>query len=70
MQLRDIRQRRGFTQEDVARLADITVRNYILIEKGEIEPRILTALSICRALSVDPRDIEWAIKKRAYVRKM
>lgn len=66
--LKEIRIKQGFTQEEVARFADITLRNYIYIENKEVEPKVTTALKICRILNIDPRNVDWTTKKRAITR--
>lgn len=65
LSIEQLRREKGLTQEDMARLLNISLRGYVKIEKGLSEPRILTALRIAEILGVDPREIDWANKKEA-----
>jgi DNA-binding XRE family transcriptional regulator len=49
-----LRKQKGFTQEDVARALGITLRQYINIEKGVSEPKIIKGLQLAAILEVDP----------------
>lgn len=52
-----IRSSHGWTQEDVAVAAGISVRNYAEIERGRTNLRIITMIGICEALNVMPDDL-------------
>jgi transcriptional regulator with XRE-family HTH domain len=49
-----LRKLKKLTQEDVARALDITLRQYINIEKGVSEPKIKKGLLLAAILDVDP----------------
>jgi transcriptional regulator with XRE-family HTH domain len=50
--IRQLRQKRGVTQEDLAHEADITTGTLSLIERGHANPTWSTVRKIARALSV------------------
>ena len=52
-----IRKKQGLTQSAVAELASLSERTYADIERGTVNMRIETALSICQALHVTPDEI-------------
>lgn len=52
-----VRKKSGFTQAEVAELADISDRTYADIERGTVNMRIETLLQICRALHITPDEI-------------
>lgn len=68
--LKELRLKKGLTQEEMAHKAKLSLKGYIQIENGYTEPRILTALKISEILDADPREIKWAQKKRAKARKL
>ena len=49
-----LRKQKNLTQEDIARAIDISLRQYINIEKGISEPKIKKGLQIAAILDVDP----------------
>lgn len=51
--IRELRVKKGMTQEDLAAKTDITVRTIQRIESGEVDPRAFTLQSIATALDVD-----------------
>jgi transcriptional regulator with XRE-family HTH domain len=51
--IRELRTKKGMTQEDLAAKTDITVRTIQRIESGEVDPRAFTLQSIANALEVD-----------------
>lgn len=51
------RKRMGMTQADVAEAAEISERTYADIERGSVNMRIETVLSICRVLQITPDEI-------------
>lgn len=52
VRLRQIRQEKGMTQEELARRAGITQSAVSALEKGKIEPTLKTALTIAGILGV------------------
>lgn len=57
--LRDTRQGLRLTQEDVARAAGITTRQYQRIETGEADPLLSTASAIADALETTIDSLLW-----------
>ena len=53
----EIRKKRGLTQAQVAEAANLSDRTYADIERGNVNMRVETMLSICEALNVTPNDI-------------
>jgi transcriptional regulator with XRE-family HTH domain len=51
--IRELRLKKGMTQEDLAAKTDITVRTIQRIESGEVDPRAFTLQSIASALEVE-----------------
>lgn len=51
--IKELRLRKGITQEDLAARTDISVRTIQRIENGEVDPRAYTLQSIATALEVD-----------------
>lgn len=45
------------TQEQLAKVAGISLRQLVRIERNEVEPRFLTILKLGKALSVDPSEL-------------
>lgn len=52
-----IRKRMGMTQAEVADAAEIAERTYADIERGSVNMRIETVLSICKVLQITPDEI-------------
>lgn len=48
------REKNGYTQEDIARMLNISLRHYQLIEKYKVHPNVYTALKLSRILKIDP----------------
>lgn len=60
MKLKDVREKKGLTQEHVSRAVNISLKHYQNIEHGITTPTVNIALHICEILKVDPRKIdEW-----------
>lgn len=58
--IKTLRQSAGLTQQQLADLARLNIRQIQKIESGEIKPTNLTArtwLSLCRVLDLDPWQI-------------
>src|SRR5690349_9589464 len=51
--IKQLRQKKGITQEELAAKTDISVRTIQRIESGEVDPRAFTLQSIAAALEVD-----------------
>src|SRR6187551_2730618 len=51
--IRDLRLKKGITQEELAARTDISVRTIQRIESGDVDPRAYTLQSIAAALEVD-----------------
>ena len=45
------------TQEQLAKVAGISLRQLVRIERNEVEPRFSTILKLSKALSVDPSEL-------------
>lgn len=59
--LRSLRKRRGLTQEEAAKLADISANYWGKLERGQSEAEALTIdtlWDLCMALEAEPREIE------------
>ena len=50
--LYEARKRKGMTQAQVAEAAELSDRNYADIERGNVNMRIETMISICNALNI------------------
>jgi len=60
MKLKDVRKKRGLSQEKISRIVNISLKHYQNIEHGITMPTVNIALHICEVLDVDPREIdEW-----------
>lgn len=55
--IRRLRSKRGMTQEDVARGADLTVNGYAKIERGDVSPTWPTVRAVARALDVSLKQL-------------
>lgn len=55
--LRAVRKKRGLTQVEVAKAADLSDRTYIGIECGAVNPRLDSIIRICNVLRITPNDI-------------
>ncbi len=55
--LREIRNRKNLSQEDVARLSDISTNYYAGIERGEENPTVAVIERICKSLNVKSSSI-------------
>ena len=52
-----VRKARGMTQAEVAEAAEISDRTYADIERGSVNMRLETMLSICTALKITPDEL-------------
>jgi transcriptional regulator with XRE-family HTH domain len=57
--LRDLRESRGLSQRDLARLAEVDVTTVNAIETGKRKPFPTTRRKLARALRVRPEAIEY-----------
>ena len=55
--LKEIRERRNMSQEEVAKAADISVTYYAGIERGEENPTYAVLEALCRTLKIKSSDI-------------
>lgn len=55
--LRELRQERGFTQEELALRADITTSYYGQIERGSANPSVALLEKICAVMGISIGDI-------------
>lgn len=55
--IRQLRQKRGLTQEELAHEADITTGTLSLIERGQANPTWATVSAIAQALEVSLRQL-------------
>jgi transcriptional regulator with XRE-family HTH domain len=64
--IRQLRKKKGFSQEKLARLADISYNTVVKLESGESEhPTIQTMAGIARALGVSLDDLAGECAKEA-----
>ncbi|MFD2332597.1 helix-turn-helix domain-containing protein [Cohnella sp. GCM10020058] len=65
MKLIEARNQKGFTQEQVSRAINVSLKHYQNIEHGLSAPTVNIALHICEILDVDPREIdEWKDRRK------
>jgi len=57
--LRELRARRGLTQEQLAAAVGVTRQTIIAIEKGNYSPSVALALSLARELGVPVEEAFW-----------
>lgn len=55
--LREIRLRRGLSQEALADLCDVHRTEVSLLERGQREPRLMTIVRLAHALEVTPAEL-------------
>jgi transcriptional regulator with XRE-family HTH domain len=55
--VREQRVQRFMTQEDLARAAEISLRQLVRIERNEVEPRFSTIRKLAGAFGVEPSDL-------------
>ena len=66
--IRSARLRKGFTQEEAAEKAGISIRTYQRLEHGErdiLEASMKTGLGVCAALGIDPLTLILDEERRA-----
>lgn len=62
--VRDTRNARGRTQEELARAAGVTRQTIIAVEKGGYEPSVRLALVLALSLGVSVDDLFWLGEER------
>lgn len=55
--LKEIRERKNMSQEEVAKAADISVTHYAGIERGEENPTYAVLESLCKTLRIKSSEI-------------
>lgn len=55
--IKEIRERKGLTQAEVAKKAGLDSNSYAKIERGDNRPYGITLVKICKALGVKSSDI-------------
>ena len=55
--LKEIRLKKGFTQEDVAKKAGIAISQIGRIERGQLNPSVSTLFVISNALGIQPKEL-------------
>ncbi len=53
----DIRKEKKYSQEDIARMLDISLRNYHRKEKGENQFTVSELEKICNYLDIEPKEL-------------
>ena len=71
--LKNVRKKKGMTQEDVAHKAGIAVSQVGRIERGKLNPRVSTIFVIALAMDIEPKDLfdfeESLVKKKSEGKK-
>ncbi|WP_146035304.1 helix-turn-helix domain-containing protein, partial [Formosa algae] len=69
IKIKDLRNRKGFSQEQLAEESKLSLRTVQRIEKGESIPRGDTLIKLTQALGVTPDDLlEWTdIEDKGYL---
>lgn len=62
LNIKEYREKMGYSQEQVARLLGITLRYYQNVEQGKQKPNIIIGLNLALILKVDPF-ILWNVEK-------
>jgi putative transcriptional regulator len=57
MLIKEIRTKKGYTQEALARLLNISLRHYQNIETYKSCPSVTLALKLCDKLNIEPKEI-------------
>ncbi|MBI5598820.1 MAG: helix-turn-helix transcriptional regulator [Deltaproteobacteria bacterium] len=63
--LKVLRKKRGLTQEQLARQADITAHGYVMLENGHRGPLVSTLAKLADALDVTPNYFFKEVKNSA-----
>ncbi len=62
--VREVRNERDLTQEELARLVEVTRQTIIAVEKGGYEPSVRLALVLASSLGVSVDELFWLEKAR------
>lgn len=57
--VKELRARYGYSQTDLADLANVTRQTIAAIEKGDYVPSLLLGLSICKAVNLPMEEVFW-----------
>jgi transcriptional regulator with XRE-family HTH domain len=68
--LRESRQERGLSQEDLAELADLDRTTPSLLERGLRQPTLSVVILLGRALEVDPRELVGRVMEASNLAKV
>jgi transcriptional regulator with XRE-family HTH domain len=55
--IRELRERKGWYQKDLARVARLPIRTIGRIERGQVDPRLSTLERLAKALGTKPKDL-------------
>lgn len=58
VKLSELRQQRNITQEAIAPMVGVSLRQYQRIEAGTSTPSVKLAMRICEVLDADPREVD------------
>lgn len=64
MQIRRLREERGYSLEELAERSGLSFRGLIYIEHGRRNPGVLTVLSIASGLGVEPARLFEGVSQR------
>ena len=67
-EIRSARLRKGFTQEEAAEKAGVSLRTYQRLEQGKrdiLDASMRTGLGVCAALGIDPLSLILGEERRA-----
>jgi putative transcriptional regulator len=62
--VREVRNERDLTQEELARLVGVTRQTILAVEKGGYEPSVRLALALASSLAVSVDELFWLGKAR------
>lgn len=62
MTLRELRFKKNKTQYDIWKVSGVSQSKVSLIERGYAFPTHKEKIAIAKALDVDPKEINWAVK--------
>lgn len=64
--LKNVRQKNGLTQEELAKKANINTRNYQRIEKGEQDTKTTIAILIDQALQITVEELSLLSQRNSF----
>jgi transcriptional regulator with XRE-family HTH domain len=65
---RQIREKRGISQEEVSATAECDRTTVSLIERGLVSPKLETIVKMCKAITVYPSEVMRAMEKSPFYR--